>query len=347
MKEFEIIKNKFLPLSQPIPSQVNQNPKKQILNSFNFSDDVSLIKKSNNNFIVSKDIFIENVHFLRSDGGEKIAQKLLLTNISDIASSGGEPLFYFLGFTKNSNLKNKFYDDFALGLKKIQEKFNIVLAGGDTSNSNQLFYSVTIFGAVDDKKILLRKNAVAGDLIYVSNHIGDAFLGLDIKLKKPKKLLHFHKKLLDKHFYPIPRINLSKILSQKQISKCATDISDGLIADLEHICEASNLIAEIDLSKIPISADSKKYLQENQHLKILDLISGGDDYEIIFSSHPDNAKKINQLSQELNLKLTCIGKFLKNNSKKTMNSKNSKVKLYQDFTSKKLIKFSTKGYEHK
>lgn len=347
MKEFEIIKNKFLPLSQPIPSQVNQNPKKQILNSFNFSDDVSLIKKSNNNFIVSKDIFIENVHFLRSDGGEKIAQKLLLTNISDIASSGGEPLFYFLGFTKNSNLKNKFYDDFALGLKKIQEKFNIVLAGGDTSNSNQLFYSVTIFGAVDDKKILLRKNAVAGDLIYVSNHIGDAFLGLDIKLKKPKKLLDFHKKLLDKHFYPIPRINLSKILSQKQISKCATDISDGLIADLEHICEASNLIAEIDLSKIPISADSKKYLQENQHLKILDLISGGDDYEIIFSSHPDNAEKINQLSQELNLKLTCIGKFLQNNSKKTINSKICKVKLYQDFITKKLIKFSHKGYEHK
>lgn len=347
MKEFEIIKNKLLPLSKPNLSQVNQNQKQQILNSFNFSDDISLIKKSNNNFIVSKDIFIENVHFLRSDGGEKIAQKLLLTNISDIASSGGEPLFYFLGFTKNSNLKNNFYDDFAFGLKKIQERFNIVLAGGDTSNSNQLFYSVTIFGAVDDKKILLRKNAVEGDLIYVSNHIGDAILGLDIKLKKPKKLLDFHQKLLDKHFYPEPRVELTKILAKKQISKCATDISDGLIADLEHICESSNLIAEIDLSKIPISVDSKKYLQENQHLKILDLISGGDDYEIIFSSHPDNAKKINQLSQELNLKLTCIGKFLKNNSKKTMNSKNSKVKLYQDFTSKKLIKFSTKGYEHK
>lgn len=342
MKEFEIIKKKFLPLAN-----FNQYISKPIIDSFDLSDDVTLIKNSRKKYIVSKDIFIENVHFLRSDGGEKIAQKLLLTNISDIASSGGKPLFYFLGFTKNSDLPNKFYDDFADGLKKIQDKFNIVLAGGDTSNSNQLFYSVTIFGSVENNKILLRKNANEGDLIYISNYIGEAFLGLDIKLKQTKKLFNFHKKLLDKHFYPIPRVELTKILAKRQISKCATDISDGLIADLENICESSNLIAEIDLSKIPISQYSKKYLQQNKHIKITDLLCAGDDYEIIFSIPEKYLDEINKISQELNLKLTCIGKFLQNNSKKTMNSKNSKVKLYQDFTSKKLIKFSTKGYEHK
>ncbi len=342
MKEFEIIENKFLPLTK-----LNNNYPSKIINSFDLSDDVSLIKKSNKNFIVSKDIFIENIHFLKSDGGEKIAQKLLLSNISDIASSGGKPLFYFLGFTKNSMLSKKFYDDFAIGLKKVQEKYNIILAGGDTSNSNQLFYSITIFGAIDEKKILLRKNAVEGDLIYVSNHIGDAFLGLDVKLKKPKKLLDFHKKLLEKHFYPTPRVELAQILSNKKISKCATDISDGLIADLENICEASNLVAEIDLSKIPISNSSKKYLEQNSHLTILDLLSGGDDYEIIFSSHPNNTQKITKISQQLDLKLTCIGKFTKSNPKKTINSKNYIVKLYQDFITKKLIKFSQKGYEHK
>ncbi|MFM6972823.1 MAG: thiamine-phosphate kinase, partial [Alphaproteobacteria bacterium] len=94
---------------------------------------------------------------------------------------------------------------------------------------------VTIFGSIDKNKILLRKNASEGDLIYVSNYIGEAFLGLDIKLKKPKKLFNFHKKLLDKHFYPKPRVELTKILAKNQISKCATDISDGLIADLENI----------------------------------------------------------------------------------------------------------------
>lgn len=341
MKEFEIIKKKFLPLSK-----FNQNIFNPILDSFNLSDDVSLIKNSKKQYIVSKDIFIENIHFLRSDGGKKIAQKLLLTNISDIASSGGKPLFYFLGFTKNSDLSKKFYDDFADGLKKIQDEFNIVLAGGDTSNSSQLFYSVTIFGSVDKNKILLRKNASEGDLIYVSNYIGEAFLGLDIKLKKTKKLFNFHKKLLDKHFYPKPRVELTKILAKNQISKCATDISDGLIADLENICESSNLIAEIDLSSIPISQNSKQYLDLNRHISILDLISAGDDYEIIFSAPQHFSSEINKISKNLNLKLTCIGKFLKNNSKKTMNSKNSKVKLYQDFTSKKLIKFSAKGYEH-
>ena len=97
-------------------------------------------------------------------------------------------------------------------------------------------------------------------MIFVSNSIGEAFLGLDIKLKNLKKLENYHKKLLDKHFYPQPRIELAQELINLNLSKCATDISDGLIADLSNICNASKLNAEIYLSQIPLSKEAKIYL---------------------------------------------------------------------------------------
>ena len=343
MLEFEFINKILLPLTKKNnSSNSRKNP------SQNLEDDVALLSFNKNfDLIISKDIFIEDVHFLKSDGAKKIASKLLLTNLSDIASSGGEPLYYLMGFTKNSSLKDDFYQEFAEALNKLQKKYKLTLIGGDTSNSEKLFYSITIFGAVKKNKILSRKNAKNGDLIFVSNSIGDAFLGLDIKLKNLKKLENYHQKLLDKHFYPQPRIDLARELVNKNLSKCATDISDGLIADLSNICKASKLNAEIYLSQIPISTEAKIYLKNNPKINVLELLSGGDDYELIFSINPKNIKKIEAISKKLKLKLTCIGKFFKESNYQT--NKNSSVFLFpdqQNNSSKNLIKISKKGYEH-
>jgi len=345
MLEFEFINKILLPLTQ------NQNSPKHKKNpSQNLEDDVAIMSINKDfDLIISKDIFIEDVHFLKSDGAQKIASKLLLTNLSDIASSGGKPLYYMLGFTKNTNLDDDFYKKFGKALQDLQQKYQLTLIGGDTSNSKKLFYSITIFGKVKKNKILSRKNADDGDLIFVSNYIGEAFLGLDIKLKNLKKLENFHKKLLDKHFYPQPRIELAQELINKNLSKCATDISDGLIGDLSNICKASKLNSEIYLSQIPLSKESKIYLQNNPQINVIELLSGGDDYELIFTVNPKNLNKINQLSQKLNLNLTCIGKFFKESSNKNKTTKNFDVFLFpdeQNRSSKDLIKILKKGYEH-
>ena len=140
---------------------------------------------------------------------------------------------------------------------------------------------------------------------------------------------------------------MAQELINQNLSKCVTDISDGMIADLSNICKASKLQAEIYLSQIPISNEAKIYLKNNPKINFLELLSGGDDYELIFAVNPKNLNKINKLSEELNLKLTNIGKFFQKPTNQINN--NFSVFLFpneQNKSPKSLIKITKKGYEH-
>jgi thiamine-monophosphate kinase len=308
MHEFELIKKYFKPLTKN--NKLAQN----------LADDVAKIEiKKDEELVVSKDCFVEDVHFLQRDGGFKIASKLLRVNLSDLAAAGATPLYYLLGFSKNKKTDEKFISEFARGLKSVQDEFNLVLIGGDTVNSDKLFFSVTIFGAVKKGKILSRNQAKPGDLIFVSGTIGDASIGL-----KGSKEKYF----LDRHFFPTPRIELGKELLKQNLSKCAIDVSDGLLADLRHVCEESKLTAEIHLEKIPISSSKSN---------VLDLISAGDDYELVFTTAKNNSKKISALAKKLKLKLTCIGEM------KKMQKNSPIILLNKNLQEIKIKKF---GYEH-
>lgn len=361
MKEFDFINKILLPLTSSKKHSSNKISPPYIsipqFDCFNLQDDTAKIAlDARKDLIISKDLMIEDIHFFKEDGGFKIASKLLLSNLSDIASSGAVPFVYLLGFTKNPSLNSEFYTQFAKALSQINRDYKISLIGGDTSNSKSLHYSITIFGIIKKGKSLLRKNARDGDLIYVSNTIGDAFLGLNIKLKNisstkinPKKLPNYQKKLLDKHYFPQPRIELSQELLKYNLSNCATDISDGLIADLSNICNASRLNAQIYLSQIPISSHAKKYLKDCQNLSALDLLTGGDDYELIFTINPQSRSKIIKLEQKLGIKLTCIGKFTSQSWHKNSFSKKFDVFLFKDdqnIDKENLINLTKKGYEH-
>ncbi len=316
MQEFQLINKIFKPLTEGHEA------------SRNLADDVAKISpKKNEELVISKDLLVENVHFLKKDGGFKIASKLLRANLSDLAAAGATPLYYMLGFSKNKHLDKKFLHEFARGLKAVQDEFSLSLIGGDTVSSDQLFFSVTIFGSVKKGKILSRNAAKSGDLIFVSGSIGDAFLGLSCQ----------ENFLRNRHFFPTPRIDLGKKLLEKSLSKCAIDVSDGLLADLRHICEESKLDAQIFLDKIPLSKSAKSELIRGK-AKILDLLSGGDDYELIFSVNPKNYKKVMALSKLLKLDLTCIGEF-KNSPRKKF-----EISLHDQKNQK--IKITKFGYEH-
>jgi thiamine-monophosphate kinase len=309
VKEFQLIHNFFKPLTQ------NQKAARGLI------DDVAQIS----DLVISKDIFVEDVHFLRADGGFKIASKLLRTNLSDLAAAGATPLCYMLGFSKNEHTDKKFLSDFSRGLKSLQDEFSLYLIGGDTVKSEKLFFSITIFGKATKGKILSRNAAKDGDLIYVSGTIGDAYLGrLELNSKSIKKPNKSH--FLERHFFPTPRIKLGKKLIEKNLSRCAIDISDGLLADLNHLCKASKLGAQIALEKIPFSQKQKNPLP---------LLSGGDDYELIFAVDPKNQRKISALAKEIDLDLTCIGNFTA--------AKQHQLSLYDN---NKKIKLTEFGYEH-
>ena len=177
-------------------------------------------------------------------------------------------------------------------------------------------FSITIIGEVLKGKSLKRSNAQDGDLIFVSNNIGDAFLGLQISEQQiicPNK--NYTKYLVNRHLKPSPRIDLGFALVKNNLSKSAIDISDGFLADLLHICNASNLDATIYQNLLPISVQAKYCLKHQlAKNKIVDLellLSGGEDYELIFTSHKKYQAKITQLSEQLGIKITCVGSMKK------------------------------------
>lgn len=320
MAEFEIIEKYFKALAKGDKAARNLE-----------DDSAQFALKNNCELVVSKDIFVEDTHFLLADGGYKIAQKLLITNLSDLAASGATPLYYMLGFGKSKNIDEKFIAEFCQGLGDLQKKFKIKLIGGDTSAAKQAFFSITVFGYVKKNQNLARFNAKENDLIFVSGNIGDAYRGLQIKLGEKNNYTKSQKEyFLNRHFFPTPRLSLGQNLLAKKLSKCAIDISDGLLADLRHICRNSNLSAKIFLDKIPFC---EKNLPLKEQLK---LMSGGDDYELLFTVDCKNERKIINLAKKLNLRLSCIGSLThkQKDDIALFNSQNQQIKL---------TKF---GYEH-
>lgn len=323
--EFSIINEFFKPLTNSVAAAQS------------LADDVAKISlKKGEELVISKDMIVEDVHFLRKDGGYKIASKFLRSNLSDIAAAGAKPLYYVLGFSKDDKMDKLFFKEFARGLKESQDEFGLCLIGGDTvKTSGKLFFSITIFGIVKKNQNLLRKNGKNGDIIFVSQNIGDAAIGLMLAQGLKFDFSADEKKyFLTRHFFPTPRIKLGQALVSQKISRCAIDISDGLLADLRHICEESKLSAFIYQDKIPLTV-TKKTLPKN--ISSLDLISAGDDYELIFTAKKSAEKKILQLAKALKIKITAIG-YLKNDKKPpnvTILDKNDKP-----------INFSKYGYQH-
>lgn len=309
--------------------------------SFNLSDDVALLPAIEGSQIVtSKDLFVENVHFFSSDSPRDIASRLLLSNISDMAAAGATAKYYMLGLPKRDDLmENGFYDEFCAQLALVQDEYGVYLIGGDTVTAkNDLFFSLTIFGEVQSGKLLRRNAAKIGDLIFTTGTIGDSFLGLQYKIDKtkfsrlnPAEVAH----ILNAHNKPeIPHL-FAHELSVNNLSKCAIDISDGLAADLKHICKESKVGAKIDIGDIAISEVAQKLI-DNSSYSIEDLIAGGEDYQLLFTTSKDNKNDVFALANRFKISLNCIGEVT--------SSQNENIQIL-DIDGKN-IKLNSFGYEH-
>lgn len=306
--EFEIIKKYFLPLTNGCKAA-------NLL-----QDDCAIILPNlKKELVISKDLMVEDIHFKQADGAYNIAVKLLESNLSDLASSGAVPLYYMLGFSQK-NLDENFIREFCRGLKDVSQKYEISLIGGDsTKTTDKLFFSLTIFGEVGKGKSLKRNNAKNKDLVFVSGNIGDAFLGLQILQNKITCSNKTHQKyLINHHLQPSARINLGAELAKQNLSKCAIDVSDGFLADLQHICKSSKLSAVIYQENIPLSSAAKFCLDENKNISLKQLLSGGDDYELIFTSSAKNKNKIEKLAEKIGVKVSCVGNLQKTKKEATI-----------------------------
>ncbi len=258
---------------------------------FPIGDDASFVStNSNTQQVNSIDTSIEGVHFLATMTAEDIAYRSCVVALSDLAACGARPQWYSIALTL-PELDEDWLQGYSSGLKKFSEEYRIPLIGGDTTKG-PLTISVQVMGEVDKGKSLLRSKAKADQLIFVSGVIGDAYLGLIELQNDPQS-----EKNVNSYLYPKARIDLG--LGLIDLATAAIDISDGLIQDLELICNSSGVGAEIYFEKIPTSKNDKT----------LELINSGDDYELCFTADEDKLNQIIKLSKNLNIPLTEIGRI--------------------------------------
>jgi thiamine-monophosphate kinase len=269
MNEFDLIHTYFSPLSNNEPG------------AFNLKDDAAVLTiPKGHSLVCTKDALSEKTHFFSHDHPADIAKKLLGVNLSDLAAMGATPLAYLLALHLPHSTTSQWLEEFTGGFQEYTKCYGGTLIGGDTtSHAGPLCLSLTALGTVPYGKSLLRSGAQKGDAIYVSGTIGDSYAGLCYLKHHPDlpTLSSTHMDYLTRRYYnPTPRLALGTQLLD--IASSCIDISDGLLADLTHVCTHSKTTAQIDISAIPLSDASCA-----SHIPINELITGGDDYELLFT----------------------------------------------------------------
>lgn len=299
MNEFEIIDKYF--------SKLTKNNR----GSFNLKDDI--FYDYNKKIAISVDTYVDKIHFMNFKHPNLVIKKCLRSSLSDLICKGVNPKYYFIASAGNSKHFTKInLSKISKALKSEQKKFSIKLSGGDTTYSNTLSFTFVVIGYSTTLPVL-RNGAELNDDIYITNTVGDAFLGLYI-IKKNKKILN-HKYFVNSFYLP----NIPYKFGKKMclFANAAIDISDGLFQDINHLMENSKFAYDLDLNKIPISINLAKYLKKNNKKK-KSFVSNGDDYQILFTAKKNKSNLIKRIAKKTNTLITKIGVIKKQNIKKTI-----------------------------
>ena len=318
MHEFDLINNYFFKLSKKNKSALNLN------------DDVFFDKKKG--VVISIDTYNIGTHFYDFKSPDLVIKKILRSSISDLICKGVTPKFYFISGSGNKKTftKNNLYK-ISKSLKSEQNKFKIDLCGGDTTFSSKLSFTITSLGY--SNKIIYRNKAKSNDDIYVTGNLGDSYLGLKalsnkVKFKNKDKLF-----FVDKYYKPELPLNLTKYLLK--FANSSIDVSDGLIDDLAKMINRQSLSFHLFENKIPVS-NKLSNLIKKQRLNKINLISNGDDYQVLFTADIKKARIIQKASKTTGIKITKIGKIVSGKDRSLIFDEKGKQ-----------IRAKSKGYIHR
>lgn len=256
---------------------------------------------------ISTDTLVADRHFFADADPGKLGHKALAVNLSDMAAMGAIPRWVTLALTLPENVlptKTDWLKVFMDGFFTLADKYQVELIGGDTT-CGPLNISVHIIGEVAKGKALRRSGALPGDDIWISGQLGHAALALAHLQQRIKLAPAELAVCLPALHTPVARVELGQHLID--LAHSTIDISDGLLADLGHILECSEVAATIHLEKITRSWVMQKYL--TLPLAVDCLLAGGDDYELCFTAPKTRRTEIGQLSQKLTVPLTRIGRI--------------------------------------
>jgi thiamine-monophosphate kinase len=252
-------------------------------------DDAALLNSSlSQQLVVASDTLVEAVHFPVTATARQIATRSLCVNLSDMAAMGAEPRWFTLALTLPKEKANSAWlTEFSAGIAEIAGQFDIALVGGDTT-SGPLTISLTLLGEAPSGESLRRSGAVVGDSIFVTGTLADGVAGL----KTASSINSNHSnsdRLLQRFYAPQPQISTG--LQLRGIATACIDISDGLVADLGHLCQSSAVAATIYTEQLPIAADVREMAPQNC---INWALFGGDDYQLCFTVSADKLATVEQ-----------------------------------------------------
>lgn len=295
MSEFDLIKRYFKSSARQRDDVI-----------LGIGDDCALLSPPAGKLLAhSTDTLIGGVHFPQQTSAFDIGYKSLAVNLSDLAAMGAEPAWVSLAISLPS-ASESWLEQFMQGFNQLASQYNLALVGGDTTRG-PLSITVGVTGFVDEAHSFKRSNASAGDVLFVSGTIADARLGLQLVMQEDAVdcAQADRQFLLDRLNRPAPRLDVARLLSPYPVA--AIDLSDGLLSDLQHICDASQLGARIELERIPLSTAAHNQLHNRIDWSLI--LNAGDDYELCFSCKAVHVAEIQQTMDEHKIQVTQIGEI--------------------------------------
>jgi len=301
MKLFELGEFGLIDLMDSITNKF-KNPQhtswQQLL--IGIGDDAAAWQCDNHIQLATTDTLVQDIHFdLSTITWEELGWKALAVNLSDIAAMGGIPKYALVSLALPSELEveniSKFYDS----MIHLAEQFGVAIVGGDVVADSNIVITITVIGCSKDKSILKRSTASPGEQIAVTGYLGLSAAGLEIFKQRFKLNAETSNILRRGHLVPMPKVKEGQVLVEQGV-RSAIDISDGLIADLNHICEASKVNARIKIEQVPVHPVVKANFPNYQELALY----GGEDYELLFTA---SKTVIAQVKRVLNYPVTVIG----------------------------------------
>jgi len=318
VKEFDIIEYFF---------NRKSNPRKDVV--IGIGDDCAVtIVPLGQSLAVTTDTLVNGVHFPTNTPPAAIAHKALAVSLSDLAAVGAEPAWFTLSLSLPEFDKN-WLEAFSNSLFELSEYYSVQLIGGDTVQG-PMSITVTAHGFVPHDQALTRSGAKPGDLVYVTGSLGDAGVGLDIVQGKLITSQHCSDFLVNRLNYPSPRMLAGTAL--RRIASSCIDISDGLANDLQHVLDASQCGAKIQVDQLPLSIAMQEAVNAEQAYNYA--LSSGDDYELLFTVSEENKGNLDIALANSNVTATCIGQLT-----------GIKQKLDLRFEQEPFV-VSASGYEH-
>lgn len=297
MNEFEMIKQYFQDKTLKDSSVV-----------LGIGDDAAILNiPQNESLVVCVDTIVKGIHFLTDTPAAAIGHRALAVNLSDMAAMGATPQWFTLALTM-PDANEEWIAEFSRGLFELAKHHQVTLVGGDTTQG-PLTVSIQVLGTLASHKGLLRSGAKVGDSIFVTGSLGDAGAGLAMLQDKLEVPLKYKEYFQHRYEYPEPRVITGFLL--REVANSAIDVSDGLIADLRHITQASGVGAHIQLDSLPLSDAMKESITLENALYLA--LASGDDYEICFTVSADRHADIQAIAEKTGVPCTHIGEIVSGN----------------------------------